>query len=160
MSKIQADIIFDTDCDFISEEQLDNIIRILLKDLASEIPEGIEEFSLLLTTDSAIQVLNKNYRNKDKATDVLSFPLLEGEGAEFSISLGDLVISLETSNRQAGELSLSKTERLVQLIIHGLLHLLGYDHENVSPEEEKRMQDREDDLFDLVEGVVGNYNNM
>lgn len=147
---IEADIIFDLDCDFISEAEINETLAILFENLSDEIPETVSELSLLLTTDQAIQVLNKNYRNKDKPTDVLSFPLLEGEGSEFSISLGDLVISLETCKRQAIELELSDKERFLQLLVHGLLHLLGYDHENVPESERIRMEEREDCLLCIL----------
>jgi len=84
------------------------------------------EVTVLLTTDAAIRKLNREFRHKDKATDVLSFPA-EGIGSE-EIA-GDLAISVPTALRQAVELSHSLSTELKVLILHGLLHLAGYDHE-------------------------------
>ena len=87
---------------------------------------GLEgEVSVLLTGDAAIRELNRKYRRKDKATDVLSFP-----AAEMATGIaGDLVISLETALRQAEERGHSLETEIKVLMLHGLLHLAGYDHE-------------------------------
>jgi probable rRNA maturation factor len=82
--------------------------------------------TVLLTTDAAIRKLNAQFRHKDKATDVLSFPA-EGLGAEGYA--GDLAISVPTALRQAVELSHSLSVEIKVLMLHGLLHLAGYDHE-------------------------------
>ena len=88
------------------------------------------ELSLLLTRDKTIWQLNRDYRGKDSPTDVLSFPQDEEAVNESGKQmLGDVVISVETAGRQAREHSLSFEEELILLTIHGLLHLLGYDHE-------------------------------
>jgi probable rRNA maturation factor len=84
------------------------------------------EVTVLLTTDAAIRKLNREFRHKDKATDVLSFPA-DGIGAE-EIA-GDLAISAPTALRQAVELNHALSTELKVLILHGLLHLAGYDHE-------------------------------
>ena len=84
------------------------------------------EVSVLLTTDAAIRKLNTRFRHKNKATDVLSFPA-EGIGAE-EIA-GDLAISVPTARRQAVEQGHSLSTEIKVLILHGLLHLSGYDHE-------------------------------
>ncbi len=84
------------------------------------------EVTVLLTTDAAIRKLNRNFRGKDKATDVLSF-LAEGIGAE-EIA-GDLAISVPTARKQAIEQNHSLSTEIKILILHGLLHLAGYDHE-------------------------------
>ena len=109
------------------------------------------ELSLLLTTDEEIESLNSQYRNKQKPTDVLSFSQLEGEGgASDSKLLGDVVISVETAIKQAKELGYTLKEELTRLLIHGTLHLLGYDHENVPEAEAKKMQELEDKLFEKL----------
>ncbi len=95
------------------------------------------ELSLSFVTDRAIRRLNRDFRGKDRATDVLSFPqfgpesvLVEaGRGAIAPVPLGDIVISIETAARQARELNVETGARLRTLLIHGMLHLLGYDHE-------------------------------
>lgn len=127
---------------------------------------GLEdhELSLLVCDDAAIQRLNRDYRRKDKPTDVLSFPQKdetdgEAEGCgrsgspsrpakrgekeapaepDFPFLLGDIVISLPTAERQARALGQSSGERLRTLMVHGLFHLVGYDHER-SPAEARRM---------------------
>jgi len=93
------------------------------------------ELSLLITDDARIRALNHEFRHKDRATDVLSFALSEQppeggvtNGAAPQL-LGDIVISLDTAERQARTAGIAVAERLRALLIHGLLHLLGYDHE-------------------------------
>ena len=112
------------------------------------------ELSVLITDDEEIQALNSTYRNRNSATDVLSFPSREGEGTEFTGEhLGDIAISLETALRQAEELEVSGEEELFRLLIHGLLHLLGYDHENVEPEVAEQMWAKEEELTKLLEDL-------
>jgi probable rRNA maturation factor len=84
------------------------------------------QVTILLTTDAAIRKLNRQFRGKDKATDVLSFPA-EGLGAE-GIA-GDVAISVTTAMGQAAEQGHSLSTEIKVLILHGLLHLAGYDHE-------------------------------
>jgi probable rRNA maturation factor len=87
-------------------------------------------------------VLNRQWRKKDKATDVLSFPLLEVaelRRASGAVELGDIVISLDAAKRQAAEQGHSLLDELDLLLVHGLLHLLGFDHE-LSPAEAARMR--------------------
>jgi probable rRNA maturation factor len=93
------------------------------------------ELSIVLVSDAQIRRLNKLYRNKDKPTDVLSFPI--GEKVNGWFILGDVVISVDTAKRQAKELGYSLEEELKRLLVHGLVHLLGYDHE-LGGEEEKK----------------------
>ncbi|MFZ8862964.1 MAG: rRNA maturation RNase YbeY [Thermocrinis sp.] len=102
------------------------------------------ELSIALVSDAQIKRLNKLYRNKDKPTDVLSFPI--GEKVEDWLILGDIVISVDTAKRQARELGHSLEEELKRLLVHGLVHLLGYDHE-LGGEEEKK-------FFELEEFVL------
>jgi len=84
-----------------------------------------KDIELILTTDEEIKKLNKEHRNKDKATDVLSFPLENIPG----MPLGSIVISVDTAKRGAEEFGHSVENEIKLLFIHGLLHLLGYDHE-------------------------------
>lgn len=81
------------------------------------------DVDLYLTDDEEIRELNRTYRNRDKATDVLSFPLKD----QWDASLGEIIISVETADRQREGQPLS--DELLQLFVHGLLHLMGYDHE-------------------------------
>lgn len=108
------------------------------------------ELSLLLTDDVEIQELNRTYRDLDKATDVLSFPQDEDAVNENGEALlGDVVISVETAARQAEEHHLSFNEELILLAIHGILHLLGYDHER-SPQDARIMQDKTQVVFETL----------
>jgi probable rRNA maturation factor len=100
------------------------------------------ELSVLLCSDAVIHALNRDWRGKDRATDVLSFAQREGEGGAPAGLLGDVVISLDTAARQARERGETLGRECDRLLIHGLLHLLGYDHER-SRAEARRMQARE-----------------
>jgi len=104
------------------------------------------ELSVLLCDDATIHALNRDYRQKDKPTDVLAFAMREGEGAEHAHGahglLGDVIISLETAARQASEHARSLDAEVTMLLAHGLLHLLGLDHRNRT--EERRMTARTD----------------
>lgn len=90
-----------------------------------------EQVELLLCDNATIQAFNRDYRGKDAPTDVLSFSLNSDD------NLGQLIISVERAEEQAAELGQSLEEELKFLFTHGLLHLLGYDHE--TPEEESEM---------------------
>jgi probable rRNA maturation factor len=98
------------------------------------------ELSVLLTNDAEIHALNLAHRAKDKPTDVLSFPLDEGGGADGRVSgtrvLGDVVISLDTAARQARGRKRELLPEVRFLLAHGLLHLLGYDHANPTQKRE------------------------
>lgn len=111
------------------------------------------QVSLLICGDIRIQQLNRDYRNKDKATDVLSFPAHENlrkiSPAEDDVFLGDLAISIPTARRQAKEFNITVWDEFIHLYFHGLLHLLGYDHE-ISDKEEKLMQKWEDRAVALI----------
>jgi len=107
-----------------------------------------DELSILLVDDEEIQNLNWQHRNIKSATDVLSFPQSEGDEI-ISHMLGDVVISVEAAKRQAAEHQFSLEQELVLLLIHGLLHLLGYDHER-SQKDEKLMKGKTRELFGLI----------
>ncbi|MGB7549172.1 MAG: rRNA maturation RNase YbeY [Terracidiphilus sp.] len=88
------------------------------------------DVTVLLTTDAAIRKLNKKFRGKDKATDVLSFPAISVPGFKGAEALaGDLAVSVPTALRQAVEQGHALSVEVKVLILHGLLHLAGYDHE-------------------------------
>lgn len=104
------------------------------------------ELSILLNGDDRMANLNQTYRNKKGPTNVLSFCMDEDALPDGGPRLlGDVIISLETATREARQFGVSREQRLRFLLIHGLLHLLGYDHEG-SAEEAKRMQAREEQL--------------
>lgn len=111
------------------------------------------QVSLLICGDNRIQKLNREFRHKDKPTDVLSFPSFENlrkiSPGEDEVFLGDLAISIPTARRQAKEFRISVWDEFIHLYFHGLLHLIGYDHE-VSDAEEKLMQKWEDRALSLI----------
>jgi len=107
------------------------------------------ELSLLLVGDRSMRSLNHRYRHKDRTTDVLAFPMRHVRprftlhASRFTSSmLGDVVISVPQAERQAARAGHALEHELTVLVIHGLLHLLGYDHER-SAREARRMQQRE-----------------
>jgi rRNA maturation RNase YbeY len=122
------------------------------------------ELSILLTGDRRMKRLNSYYRYRDRPTDVLSFA--QGEIAEAAITLGpdeyrppdanligDVAISLETATRQAREMRQSVSQRLRTLLVHGVLHLLGYDHER-SKADARLMFDYQNKLEAALEEAV------
>jgi len=108
--------------------------------------KGIE-VSLYFTDDDTIRELNKTYRGKDKATDVLSFIFDEPAGP-YRL-LGEIVISVDTARRQAEEIGHSFEEEIKRLVVHGFVHLLGYDHE-LGGEEERKFKELEDKLLNSL----------
>ena len=125
----------------VEENFLEEIMR--AADTVGEL-YGVEnsEFSVTLTDDEHIHALNKKYRGIDRATDVLSFAFRESDepeviGAEFEI-LGDVIISLERAKIQAAEFGHSFLREVIFLEVHGLLHLLGYDH--IADDERQEME--------------------
>ncbi len=117
---------------------------------------GSAELSIVICGDSQIHALNRQWRGKDAPTDVLSFPQEEGETPNSleRRSLGDLVISFDTAHRQGGELAHGVAAELKVLLVHGLLHLLGMDHER-GPSEAEAMAQREQELLPLIGGPLG-----
>ena len=103
---------------------------------------GDAELSVVLVADREMRALNRRYRGRDRATDVLSFAQREGPGGAPDGLLGDVVISVDTARRQAAARGDSLGRESERLLIHGVLHLVGYDHER-SAAEARRMQRRE-----------------
>ena len=106
------------------------------------------ELSILLTGDAEISKLNQVYRNKKGPTDVLSFAMHEGRGAPLPEGLlGDVAISVETAARQAEEDGSPLADELLRLLIHGVLHLCGFEHEGVSARKAAQMKKAERQYF-------------
>lgn len=98
--------------------------------------------SLALVNDAAIRALNREYRGKDTATDVLSFPLDDSPAVQRGeVLLGDVVISVDTARRQAADYDAPLQRELYRLLIHGILHLFGHDHVRAA---ERRVMEREE----------------
>ena len=115
--------------------------------------EGLHaaEVSVLLVGDRAMRTLNRRYRGKDRTTDVLSFPMREGRFSRMCRELlGDIVICGPAAGRQARSAGVTLREETGRLLVHGLLHLLGYDHER-GGREARRMEEREKRLQEALE---------
>jgi rRNA maturation RNase YbeY len=124
---------------------LEDRARILLRELGH--PES--ELSISLVDDAEMAALNRRFRGEAGPTDVLSFSLLEGDHAEFRGQLlGEVVIDVEVAARQANRLEHGVDDEMTRLLIHGTLHLLGYDHQR--EEEARAMQAAEDRLWTVV----------
>jgi rRNA maturation RNase YbeY len=115
-----------------------------------------KELSVLFTDDEHMAALNRQYRDKEGPTDVLSFPMTEDLDGEIApalfepVMLGDVVVSVETALRDAEELEQSFERTVDRLLIHGILHLLGYDHEK-SQVDAMCMTKEEERLMALLE---------
>ena len=111
--------------------------------------------TITLTTPEYIRKINKEYRNVDKATDVLSFPMFEQDELDLKIKnkdfehedvLGDIIISIEKVKEQAKEYGHSFERELSYMVVHGFYHLMGYDH--IEEEDKKVMRPKEDKILD------------
>lgn len=103
------------------------LVNAALVTLARVAPSVRGDVTVVLTTDRAIRALNRKYRGNDRPTDVLSFDI--GHGLDAGEPFGDVVISVETARRQAREYDAPLQTELVRLLVHGTLHLCGYDHQ-------------------------------
>ena len=135
------------------EEVVRKAVRTSLDYEGFEIEDEVEcEISVSIVTNDEIQKLNKEFRNIDKATDVLSFPQLTfemGEVADLNendeIILGDIVISIDKAKEQAEEYGHSLEREIAFLTVHSMLHLMGYDH--IQEEDKKIMRPKEEKIL-------------
>jgi probable rRNA maturation factor len=111
------------------------------------------ELSILFTDDDHIAELNRKYRGKDKATNVLAFPMTGDPKDVESGMLGDIVISVDTAARESLDAGETTEVTIYRLLVHGLLHLLGYDHER-SGKDEKEMSEEEARIAMLIRGEI------
>lgn len=110
------------------------------------------EISVRLTDDAEMGDLNRTYRGVARSTDVLSFSQIEGPGGALQpLLLGDVVISVPTARRQARERGVSLLHQTTWLLVHGLLHLIGFDHVGVGRTRAGEMRREEQRLLDLLE---------
>lgn len=140
-----------------SEEEL--IKRVVQKVLEEEnVIEDVDVY-ITLTNNEEIHKINKEYREVDRATDVLSFPMYDRdevyqlkkdyENDEVEKILGDIIVSIEKVKEQAQEYGHSFERELAYLVTHGCLHLLGYDH--MKEDEQKIMRAREEEILGILE---------
>ncbi len=108
------------------------------------------ELSILLVDDAAIAQLNRQYLNRPGPTNVIAFPMREGEFADVSpYLLGDVVISVDTAEREGNESGMALESRLDGLLVHGILHLFGYDHEK-NTADARVMAEKSTALMELI----------
>ncbi len=115
--------------------------------------KGAAELSILLTNDAEQQELNREWRGKDSSTNVLSFPQIEPFGPVRGI-LGDITLARETLEREAAEQGVTFTDHFRHLVVHGFLHILGYDH--LTDEEAQQMEGLETEILASL-GVADPY---
>ncbi len=159
MSGPQHDILITIDDayqEYVAPADLERIARAALA--AEDVAPA--ELGILITDDATIHDLNRRYADEDKATDVLSFSLREGEefvSPDDTLRLGEVIISLDTAKRQAEEAGRALAAEVAHLLVHGILHLLGYDH--AEPDEERGMQAREEAILgaDFATGHQGRH---
>ncbi|WP_188206190.1 rRNA maturation RNase YbeY [Alkalibacillus aidingensis] len=134
-------------------EQQQNLLKNVLELAAKrESVEPNAEVSLTFITDEEIKEINRDYREKDQVTDVISFALEEHtedelvvQGEDIPIHYGDIVISIDRAYAQADEYNHSIDRELAFLAVHGLLHLIGYDHQ--TKEEEQMMFSKQEEIL-------------
>jgi probable rRNA maturation factor len=115
-------------------------------------PDG--ELSILLVDDEQISALNRDYLHREGPTNVIAFPMQEGEFSQISPHLlGDVVISVETARREAEMAGIALDRRLAELLVHGVLHLFGYDHETEGADAEA-MEERARSLLQVLGGMA------
>ncbi|HAK89285.1 MAG: rRNA maturation RNase YbeY [Nitrospirae bacterium GWB2_47_37] len=139
----------------ISRHKIENTLKQAAVRLSNNYPRRFGmldtcEVSVLMINDRTMRELNRQYRGKDKTTDVLSFPQIERfkqlKQFERLFSIGDIVINLHKAERQAKEYGVTFHREVERLLIHGFLHLLGYDHEK-SKYEARKMRKLEEELL-------------
>ena len=109
------------------------------------------ELSILIVDDQQIAQLNRQYLNREGPTNVIAFSMRQGQFSDIAPNLlGDVVISADNAHREAQNAGISMQTRFNQLLIHGTLHLLGYDHENTEAEARK-MEEKNNELMKLLE---------
>ena len=147
------------------EVQIDNrqnkhrISKTKIRQTATAVLNALEypdaELSILIVDDQQISQLNQTYLNRKGPTNVIAFPMREGRFSEIAPQLlGDVVISIETAYQEGQKGGFSMEERFDQLLIHGILHLLGYDHENTKSEARK-MENKTQELLNLIQAPSG-----
>ena len=129
-----------------TKEQIESLLKFAAK---KENIEEEAELSISFVDENEIQAINRDYRDQDKVTDVISFSLEEDEpeieGLDMPRILGDIIICLEVAKEQAESYNHSLSRELGFLALHGFLHLLGYDH--MTESEEKEMFSRQDEIL-------------
>ncbi len=153
-NNIEIDINYeDENWSGISEQKIRNIVLITLKESKAKIIAPIE-ISILLTNDERQKELNKQWRKKNKSTNVLSFPQLP-PFSPLSGLLGDISFAFETILSESKQLNIEFEHHLAHLLVHAILHLLGYDHNN--EDKARIMEQKEIEILQKM-GIKNPYN--
>jgi probable rRNA maturation factor len=127
-------------------KKIQQTVQVILS--ALDFPDG--EISILLVDDPQIETLNQKYLNRQGPTNVIAFAMREGEFSHLTPHLlGDVVISMDTTAQEAQDAGLSMERRFNELLVHGILHLFGYDHED-SEKQARRMEEKSRELMELI----------
>jgi len=125
------------------------LVRRWAEAMLMELGRDEAELSVVFVDDRYIRRLNKQYLGRDRATNVISFPQQEGEGY-CGLHLGDIVISVERAEAEAEQAGMTFDERLMQLLVHGICHLCGYDHEGANADRAAEMEGVEQAVLDKL----------
>ena len=145
---LDIDITYDIEKidDFFDEKKIKEFASYILKDeYGKEFDKNEYYLSLLITTNEQIQEINREYRQKDTPTDVISFAYNETENFGAINMLGDIIISIERVKEQSSEYGHSDKREFYYVLCHGMLHLLGYDH--IEEEDKVVMRKREEEIL-------------
>ena len=138
------------------QKAIDLDLKLLAEDLTRALQylrlQGTE-LSVLFVNSRRMKSLNDRYRGIPKDTDVISFPLGDEGPSAGPVMLGDIVISVPKALKQAKEFKVPFYDELLRLLVHGLLHLVGYDHE-ISPYQKKKMEKKEQELLDALKKMA------
>ncbi len=128
-------------------------IRHIMSEILNYVDRNDNEISLLFVDNEEIRSLNKRYLNRDYPTNVISFSLTDGQHGNINPHvLGDIVISVEKAIEDAEEADIELNDEIDFLMIHGVLHLLDYNHEDTSETEAIKMDKKEKELFFMLKG--------
>lgn len=124
------------------------------RDILSVLACNDAELSILIVDDPQIAILNKKHLHRDGPTNVIAFPMRTEQFSNINPELlGDVAISVETAEKEGKRIGISMEERFIQLLVHGILHLLGYDHEK-SAQEADKMEKKSDEILKLIDMEV------
>lgn len=135
--------------DWPDEDKLETMIRRSCRACAEELEIELmpdAEISAVFVNDDRMKTLNNDWRNQDKPTNVLSFPSSDRKGSSWGPMLGDIVFAFETISRESREIGIPLENHLCHLIVHGILHLFGYDH--ISDEDAVEMETTETHILE------------
>lgn len=148
---VEIDITYDIDEveEYFEEEKIKEYIEYILKNEKENFNEKDFYVSFMLTTNEVIHQINKEYRNMDRPTDVISFAYNETENVGLVEIVGDIIISIDKVREQAKEFGHTDKREFYYLLTHGMLHILGYDH--IIEDEKKVMREKEERYLSAYE---------